>query len=119
MSNEQKQTSCKSSIWREVGRTWAETDTVLVSLFSLYLRRSAGGLFTIKAFVTLSSGHSCRLHHVFENTFYFFQSKLLIPKTAVTSQQLETQDKNPAFHKHSKVPDFGSAIMSSEIEIIL
>lgn len=27
MNNEQKQTSCKSSIWREVGRTWAEPNT--------------------------------------------------------------------------------------------
>lgn len=50
MNNKQKQTNCKSSIWSEVGATWAEPNRVLVSLFSLYLRCSAGGLFTSRHF---------------------------------------------------------------------
>lgn len=53
MNNEQKQTSCKSSLWSEVGTTWAAPNRVLVSLFSLYLRCSAGGLFIIKEFLIL------------------------------------------------------------------
>jgi len=41
-----KQTSWKSSIGSEVGRTSAETNTILVSLLSPYLRCSMVGLLS-------------------------------------------------------------------------